>query len=193
MKALHLVAREAFLSESWYALHVRSRFERHVRKNLELKGCETFVPTYEPIRRWSGPVKPLALPLFPNYVFCRLDLNSRLPVLMTPGVNFIVGAGKNPVPADMEEIAAVRHVAASGLNVRPHPYVNAGEVARIKAGPLEGLTGIVLRAKGCDRLIVSISILMRSVGVEISRDWVESIEPSLKETSVLRSAQIATS
>ena len=181
------------MSEFWYALHVRARFERHVRKNLEYKGYETLLPTYESSRNWSDRVKSLSLPLFPNYVFCRFDLNGRLPILVTPGVNFIVGAGRSPVPISAGEVAAIRHILESGVPARPHRYVNVGEVVRIAAGPLEGLTGIVVRTKGCDRLIVSVTLLMRSVSVEIDREWIKAVEPAPRGSSIQRDAQIVTS
>jgi transcription antitermination factor NusG len=160
----------------WYALHVRARFEKYVETHLEEKGYETFLPTYVSRRRWSDRVKSLSLPLFPNYIFCRFDVRARLPILVTPGVNFIVGVGRSPVPVNPGEMDAIRHVLNSGVPARPAAYVGVGETVRIEAGPLEGLTGIVVRTKGCERLIVSVSLLMRSVSVDINRDWVKPLE-----------------
>jgi transcription antitermination factor NusG len=164
------------MSDLWYALHVRARFEKYVQTHLEEKGYETFLPTYVSKRRWSDRVKSLSLPLFPNYIFCRFDVRSRLPILVTPGVNFIVGVGRSPVPVNQEEIGAVRQVLSSGVPARPAAFINVGETVRIEAGPLEGLTGIVVRTKGCERLIVSVSLLMRSVAVDIDRDWVKPLD-----------------
>ena len=60
------------------------------------------------------------LPLFPGYLFCRFDVRDRLlPILTTPGVIGIVGAGKTPVPVDDEEIEAIRAILRSGLAVQP--------------------------------------------------------------------------
>ncbi len=83
------------MSDHWYALNVRPRFEKYVRTHLEDKGYEVFLPTYTATRRWSDRVKSVSLPLFPSYIFCKFDVHARFPILVTPGVNFVVGCRKN--------------------------------------------------------------------------------------------------
>jgi transcription antitermination factor NusG len=99
---------------------------------------------------------------------------NRLPVLMTPGVIQIVGVGKTPIPVEEEEIAAIQRVGKSGLSTMPWPYLEVGHVVRIEEGPLHGLTGIVLKIKSGLKLVLSVSLLQRSVAVEIDRRWVGS-------------------
>jgi transcription antitermination factor NusG len=164
------------MSDHWYALNVRPRFEKYVRTHLEDKGYEVFLPTYTATRRWSDRVKSVTLPLFPSYIFCRFNVHARLPILVTPGVNFVVGSGKSPVAVDETELAAIRCVMESGVATQPWPYLQIGDTARIEAGPLEGLTGIVTRMKGSCRLVVSVSLLMRSVSVELDRTWIKPIQ-----------------
>lgn len=163
------------MSDHWYALNVRPRFEKYVRTHLEEKGYEVFLPTYTATRRWSDRVKSVTLPLFPSYVFCRFDVNARLPILVTPGVNFVVGSGKTPVSVEEAELSAIRCVMESGMATQPWPYLQIGDITRIETGPLEGLTGIVMRMKGSCRLVVSVSLLMRSVSVELDRTWIKPI------------------
>src|ERR1035437_10166011 len=94
---------------SWYALRVQSRLAGLVSTTLRGKGYEEFFPLYCSERRWSDRIKKIELPLFPGYLFCRFDVSDRLlPILSTPGVICIVGAGKTPIPIDDEEIEAVR-------------------------------------------------------------------------------------
>src|SRR5262245_36295428 len=165
------------MNQSWYALHVKPRFEKHVERHLFEKGYEVFLPAYESTRRWSDRVKSLSLPLFPSYLFCRFDINSRLPILITPGVNSVVGIAKTPVAVEEAEIAAIRHILDSGVPTEPWPYLRAGQEVRVEDGPLAGLTGIVIRDKGADRLVVSVTLLMRSVSVEIGRHSVKPVGP----------------
>jgi len=163
------------MNDSWYALHVRPRFEGSVELQLEGKGYEVFLPTYSSRRRWSDRVKTVELPLFPGYVFCRFDIGARLPILVTPGVNSIIGVGKTPVPVDPSEISAIRSVIDSGISSYPCDYIRDGESVQVESGPLEGLVGIVQRSKSSERLIVSLTLLMRSVSVEIDRSWVKRV------------------
>ena len=170
------------MSEQWYALHVRPRFEKHVQTHLEDKGYEVFYPTYTSTRQWSDRVKTLAFPLFPGYVFCRFNVHARLPILITPGVNQVVGSGKTPITVDEAELAAIRRVMESGLAAQPWPYLKVGESVQIENGPLEGLTGIVTRIKSSDRLVVSVSLLMRSVAVELDSHWIKPVSSSNRTT-----------
>jgi transcription antitermination factor NusG len=153
----------------WYALQVKPRFEKIVTTQLEQKGYETLLPTFVSKRKWSDRVKTLSLPMFPGYLFCRFDVDARLPSVITPGVMMILGSGRSPVPVNESEIEAIRHVMESGVQAAPCPFVEVGEVVRVESGPLEGLTGIVLRIRGTERLVVSVSLLLRSVAVEIDR------------------------
>jgi len=139
------------------------------------KGYETYEPRYRSRRRWSDRVKEVDLPLFPGYIFCRLDLHNRLPILTVPGVIGIVGAGKRPVPVEEEEVETVRAIVNSGLPVEPWPFLGLGSRVYIERGPLAGVEGIITGTDKVSRLVVSVSLLQRSVGVEIDRSWARSI------------------
>jgi transcription antitermination factor NusG len=156
----------------WFAVHVRTRYESLVARCLTAKGYECFLPTYWCRRRWSDRVKELELPLFPGYFFCRFHLEDRLPILKTPSLISIVGIAQSPVPVDEAEIAAVRKLVNSGLRHQPWPYVSIGQKVRIEYGSLWGLEGILQSFKGRHRIVVSVTLLQRSVAAEIDSSWV---------------------
>ena len=155
-------------SARWYALHVRHRYEATAAAVLGNKGFETFLPLHRVRRRWSDRIAEVELPLFPGYVFCRVDLNDRrVPIMTTPGVIQIVGLVRTPCPVDDNELAAVRRVIASGLTAEPCRYLPIGATVRIEAGALAGLEGAIVEFKNKRRLFISVSLLQRSVAVEI--------------------------
>ena len=174
------------MTKAWYALHVRPRFEKCVTAHLEGKGYETYLPTYISKYKWCDTVKSLSLPLFPSYVFCHFDIHARLPVVITPGVIAVLGVGKNPSPIDEVELSSIRLITASQLQAQPHPYLAVGETVRVESGPLEGLVGIIVRMKGSDRLVVSLSLVMRSVSVEIERTCVQPVREQTNAVTVPR-------
>ena len=159
----------------WYALSVRQRFETVVVRNLSAKGYEVFLPTYISKRRWSDRTKLVECALFPGYLFCRLDVQERLPILMTPGVQCIVSRGKIPEPIDQSELNAVRLIIERAAVYEPHPYLTVGQKVQIKRGSLYGLTGVAIKIKDNCRLIISVNLLQRSVAVDIDRKWIEPI------------------
>jgi transcription antitermination factor NusG len=161
----------------WFAIQVRMRHEIGVADHLQGKGYEWFLPLYKARRRWSDRVKEVDSPLFPGYLFCRFNPNDRLPILKTPGVTQIVGYNHVPVPVDEQEIAAIRRLVASGLPNFPCAYLEVGSKVRIDAGALRGLEGILIDLKGKRRLVLSITLLQRSVAVEIDSDAVSVVHP----------------
>lgn len=177
----------------WFALQVRQRSEKLVAASLEAKEYEVFLPLYHSRRYWSDRIKELQLPLFDGYVFCRLSMQRRLPVLMIPGVLRLVGMGKLPVPVGDQEIAALQAVVRSGVAAEPWPHWTAGEPIRIDRGPLRGVEGTLVEVKGFERLVVSVSLLHRSVAVEIDRDWVDRTLASEVMTHRLSSYQVRAS
>jgi len=166
------------IAEQWLALRVKSRSEKVVSTIARNKGFEEFLPVYECRQRWSDRLKSVEFPLFPGYVFCRLDPRHRLPLLTIPGVLQFVGIGKTPVPIDDEEIIAIQSAVKSGLSSEPWPFLEAGQRVRLEDGPLAGLEGFLVEVRKQYRVVVSVTLLKRSVAVEIDREWVAPLDPS---------------
>jgi transcription antitermination factor NusG len=176
---------------SWYALRIQSRLASVASTTLRGKGYEEFSPLYRSRRRWSDRIKELELPLFPGYLFCRFDVSDRLvPILTTPGVIGIVGIGKTPAPVDLDEIEAIRVILRSGLAAQPWPSLRVGSKVYIERGPLAGLEGIITNTDKVYRLIVSVSLLQRSVAVEIDREWARPIADGMGHRAVTLSERI---
>lgn len=165
----------------WFALRIKSNFEKVSSQILGQKGYEAFLPTYQTRNRWSDRTKLIDRPLFPGYVFCRFDLSARLPILVTPGVVGVVGLGKTPMPVAEREIEAIQALLRSGLPATPWPFVTVGQRLVIERGPLSGVEGILQEIKNSYRFIVSVNLLQRSVAAEVEASWVRPVS-SAKET-----------
>ena len=166
---------ESSVNVQWFALRVRSNCEKIVASCLKGKGYAEFLPLYRRPSRRHGPSKEIELPLFPGYVFSAFDVNHRLPILTIPGVVHVVGIGQTPEPIDREELLTVELFVSSGLAVEPWPFLKAGELVVVDRGSLEGLEGILVQIKNSHRLVVSLSLLQRSVAVEIDRDCIRPV------------------
>jgi transcription antitermination factor NusG len=156
----------------WYAIRTKSRLETVTLSALTGKGYESYLPAYKVRRQWSDRVVELDAPLFPGYLFSRFDAKRRLPVLTTPGVMSIVSFGKEPEPIDESEIDAVRKVLRSGIFAEPCPFLREGQRVRVIRGALAGLEGILVKKKTDFRMVISVTMLQRSVSVEIDSDWI---------------------
>lgn len=163
---------KAGVDARWFALRVKPRHEKAAAAGLRFKGYEEFAPLYRIRRRWSDRYREVEVPLFDGYVFCRFDFRCRLPILTTPGVLRIVGSGKEPVSVPDGEIDDLKAVVRSGLPAEPCPFLEAGWQVVIQEGPLRGVQGTLLEIKGRERLVLSVSLLHRSIAVEVDRRWV---------------------
>jgi transcription antitermination factor NusG len=163
---------------TWFAVQVKATHEKRVDVLLSGGGFESFLPLYEGRRRWSDRIKRVKLPLFPGYVFCRFPPSDRVCILKTPSVMRVVGIGYTPIPIDEQEIAAIQTVVKAGLGTVPHPFMRVGQRVRIEGGSLYGLEGLITDLRRRDRLILSVTLLQRSVAVEIDSTWVVPIHLS---------------
>ena len=175
----------------WFAVQTRTRYENLAAKQLSGRGYEVFLPFYQCKRRWSDRMQEFDVPLFPGYLFCRFNLLDRLPILTTPGVIQIVGIGKTPIPVDEEEVVALQTAVRTGMPRHPWPFLNVGQKVRVEAGPLFGLEGVLLSFKGRYRLVLSVSLLQRSVAVEVDGAWVTSVLQQSGRTTALSSSALS--
>jgi transcription antitermination factor NusG len=162
-------------NSQWFAVRTAAGRERSVATQLQAKGLEEFLPVYRTRRQYSDRTKELEMPLFPGYIFCRFDFHNRLPVLITPGVQMIVGFGKMPTPVADFEIDALRRVVESGAAQPHHQYLTVGERVRVKEGSLAGVEGILVDVKNSWRIVLSVELLQRYVSVELDRAAIEPV------------------
>jgi transcription antitermination factor NusG len=162
----------------WFALRVKPNYEKPVATALRGKGIEEFLPLFRSRRQWSDRVKVMDLPLFPGYLFCRLNLEERMPLLTTPGFLYIVGVGKNPQPVEEAEIQAIQSVLRSGVPVTPWPSLVVGQKVQLRHGPLRGLVGVLTKIANQHRMYVSVTLLKRSISVEVAPEWLQPVEES---------------
>ena len=156
----------------WYAVKVRTGAEIRIASHLTHKKIEIFTPTCIEPRRYSDRIKNVEVALFPGYVFARFDPDLRVPLITTPGVDSIVSTAGVPTPIDRSEMEAILRAINGGLPAEPWPYLKTGDKVRINFGSFIGLEGILINARGKDRLILSVNMLQRSISVEIPRAWV---------------------
>ncbi len=166
------------LDKNWYAVHTRSRHEKKVETELKGKRVDVLLPLYETLSKRRDRKKTIELPLFSGYLFVRIapDRDRILEVLKVNGVVRILG--KTPTelyPVPESQIEAVQKLVQSDLLISGHPYIKEGSHVRVKAGPLQGVEGILLERRGRHRLIISVDMLQQSVATEISVNEVEPV------------------
>jgi transcription antitermination factor NusG len=160
----------------WYAVYTCPRHEKAVMRQLESKSIEAFLPVYLTVSRWKNRRAQIENPVFPSYVFTRINLSERNRVLATSGVLRMLSFNGTPAPIDDAEIEAVRLCMDRGATLEAYPSLVVGDRVRVRSGVLEGLEGLISRCKNERRLIVPISLINQSVAVEVDVQLLEPLD-----------------
>jgi transcription antitermination factor NusG len=162
----------------WYAVFTSSQHEKSVLRQLELREIESFLPTYEAERVWKNRQRvKLTVPLFPSYVFVRIERGERARVLQSPGVLSIVGNHRELLAIPDEQIDVLR----SGLwakGIEPYDGLVVGTSVRIKSGPFQGIQGTLVRRNGHHRFVLTVHLINRHASFEVDAD---NVEPVIEE------------
>lgn len=153
----------------WYAIWVMSHAEFVIEDAIECMRIEVFLPTWNEVTQWTDRKKTIRRPLFPGYLFACCEQRMLGAVLRVAGVIHILPNSLKPEPVPGEELTSIRRALASGLPMKPCPYV-AGDAVLIDHGPLAGVKGLVQRTRNGTIVVVKIEMLQRAVCVEISAD-----------------------
>jgi transcriptional antiterminator RfaH len=157
-------------SHPWFTIQTRPKREWTARECLTSKGYECFLPSYRQRKRWADRFVERELPLFPSYLFCRFDLRATAAigrVVSTPGVWRIVGFGGKPLAADDQEIEALQRAIDGRLPTEPWNRIPTGARVRVETGPLAGVEAITLPHSNNRKLVLSVSLLQRTVIVTL--------------------------
>ena len=161
------VSRSVDSQRSWFAVFTRSHHEKRVAQYYAERNIEHLLPISRVMRQWSHYRKvTLELPLFPNYLSVHISRGERTRVVEVPGALSLVGQRSTPAPLPDIEIESLR-ASLKLPHCEPHPYMVVGSKVLIKNGALAGREGIVLRTKNRCRVVLTLSLIMRSFTVEV--------------------------
>ena len=163
------------VSPRWYAAYTRSRFEKRVAHDLEVRQVEYFLPLLPQVRQWKDRKKVVQMPMFPGYAFVHIRLKERLHVLRVDGVVRLVGFNGQPSPIPDHQIERVKRLFAQPELVEPAAYVEEGDLVEITHGPFSGVAGTLVQRRGQRRLLVCIDIIQQAVSVEVDIGWVKPL------------------
>jgi transcription antitermination factor NusG len=159
----------------WFAAVTTPQHEKAALRHLDFAGVETFLPTYESSRVWKNRQKVrVELPLFPTYLFVRIDQGERAKVLRTPGVRQLVGNSREPISLADREIEFLR-ISLAGQKAEPYAGLIEGQRVRIKSGSMRGVEGCLVRKSSEWRFVLTVQLIHHHVAVEVDASALEPI------------------
>jgi transcriptional antiterminator RfaH len=161
----------------WYVAQTQAHSEERARLNLERQGFEAYLPCYQRERRHARRRDVVRKPLFPGYVFVRLDLEDApwRSINGTFGVNHLICRGEQPaaLPEGIVEELGERENEDGLVVLQPRSF-HKGEALRIVSGALNDCLGIFEDMADRERVVLLLDLLGRKVRVEAPLDAVVS-------------------
>jgi transcription antitermination factor NusG len=128
------------------------------------------IPFYGPLvrrrlRAAGGRTRSSFVPLFPGYVFSRVDDEQRRAALATNTV-----ARWIPIVDErmlVNDLRAIKRLIDTERPLTPEARLEPGQAVRVCSGPLRGLEGTVVRRRGEERLVVAVRFLNQGASIEL--------------------------
>jgi transcription antitermination factor NusG len=177
--ALRAGPREAIpddLPGLWWVAHTRPRNEKALARDLQARGIFHYLPLCVRSTRGkaSGRLSHSIVPVFAGYVFFNGNDTQRQSALTTNRIANTLRVANQPQLVG--ELRQIQHVLCAQTGFDWQPAIEVGQWARIIAGPLRGIEGIVCKRMSQMRLALNVRMLSQSVVVEVSRDMLEEID-----------------
>ena len=165
------------INRLWYVLHTKSRFEDVVNDALVKKSFEIFLPKILVKSRRRDRRLMIRTPLFPGYLFLKIDLQSPeyIEILRTGGAVRLIGNKEGPIPVATDTIESLKIMVAGDNKVFTGTRFKKGDLVTVVCGPFAGLTGIFVQYRGKGRVVVTIKALRQFAAVDVSEDDVERL------------------
>lgn len=164
--------------KQWYVVHTQAQGESRALFNLERQGFEAWLPLVRRQRRHARRVDTVLRPLFPRYLFVRVDLKTEpwRPILSTFGVSHVIGGeeGPSPVPDPVIDALAARASCDGHFDLGTESY-RSGDKVRVLEGPLAELEGIFQAASDDERVMILLRLMGREVRVTVRGSDIEAI------------------
>jgi transcriptional antiterminator RfaH len=158
----------------WYLVHTKPRKENVAEENLKRQGWEVYLPRLLRKRRRRGVWTDVVEPLFPRYLFIRLELgvDNIGPIRSTTGVSGLVRFSEEPavVPSDIIDALMRTSDPTSRLHRIDGPMFKPGDTVVIDQGPMADLRAVFVAATSQERVIVLLELLGRRNRVAVKLD-----------------------
>ena len=158
----------------WYTIYTKSRQEMTAVENLRRQSYEVYLPNIKQSHRYRGQWREKIEPLFPRYLFIRLNLGEEniAPIRSTHGVTKLVSFSGQPatVPGPFIDTLTRASDPDTGLINTEKDLFEVGANVTIMDGPLQGLEAVFKVHDGEQRSIILLEILGKPQQISIDRD-----------------------
>jgi transcription antitermination factor NusG len=159
------------LKAGWYVIYTKPRHEKKIAEYLKRSELEYFLPLIKKLRTLQGRKKIVQLPLFPSYVFIKLDtLQHYFDTLHIPGVLYYVRNGGSVAQVNEIIIQKLQRLilnnAYENIEVSSEHF-SKSNIINIQTGPFKGFLCEIIKHNGRFKVLVRIELLQRNLIVDL--------------------------
>lgn len=158
----------------WWVGHTKARNEKALAWELRGKGIAYFLPMVERVIFSGGRKRRGMSPLFPGYLFFCGDEMARYTAMTTNRLAQTIEVKDQPLL--VRELTHLHQAIKAGMSLDPYPELAVGSRCRVKAGPMLGIEGTLIRRDGVTRLALNVSLLGQGAELQIEPELVEAID-----------------
>lgn len=163
---------------AWYVAQTQAQAETKACANLARQGFEVYLPRYPRTVRHARRVNIVRAPLFPSYIFVRIDLTAQRwrVINSTIGIKRLVGHEGAPAQIATDVIETLKqHEMADGFSsvISPASRLKTGDAVRILKGAFDSCCGIFQARTDSERVEILLDLLGRKVKVVAGAHMIE--------------------
>jgi transcriptional antiterminator RfaH len=162
--------------DAWYVVQTQVNAEAKAARNLVRQDFEVYLPRYLKRRSHARKVEKIAAPLFPRYLFVRIDMATQRwrSIQSTFGVSHLVCNGPDPAPVAQQTLSSLkaREDANGYVKLDLRPNFALGAKVRVLTGAFAENLGLFDGQADRDRIAILLDMLGRKVRVSIEADMV---------------------
>jgi len=166
--------------KSWFVFYTYPKAEKYVQALLTDAGFEVYLPLMEVVRQWHDRRKKLQLPIFPNYIFVKIDIRKIYEVLKFPRIVQCIRFNNKPCHLREDEIELIRNIENNSTNIIVSGKLKKGEWVTLQGGPLNGMKGIIQECNQSRYIIVNLYSLAYSLKVSLKPEQAISDKKTVK-------------
>jgi transcriptional antiterminator RfaH len=154
-----------FAEPRWFVCHTKPRCEKKFDDLVDRERFAHYLPLIQSVRRYGTQKKTFTKPLFPGYVFVRIEPAKKTRIYQQDLLVRAMMVENEPV--FLRQLEDVKAICASGLEAAVHPLMKRGTHVRVAGGPLHGLEGYVDDPANPQGIVVSVDVLQQGLLVRL--------------------------
>ena len=149
----------------WFVFYTKARQEKAFARQLVGMDIPFFLPLVPKENLIRGKKVTSLIPVFGGYIFLFVTEEERVQALTTNRISTILNVDDQDQLA--YDLGNVEQLIRADAPLTVERRLIAGQKVRIKAGPMEGLEGVIEKRRGQSVLYVAVTMLQQSATLEL--------------------------